>query len=392
MCVSPHAAIFVESFKPGTKWQLSRFESVAFQDEIQEQMDKAVANIKAGGRDAKWTMIACGQCHECRLQRSREWANRCVMEMDAFPPENGIVKNWFVTLTYAPEHTDALRSTVDGQTLSLHQPSSGKDHLQMFNNAVRKKWDEKFGHEGVRFYGCGEYGDESARPHYHEILFNLPLQPDQLKLEFTNQFGDKYFSCPDLFGSWGEKGHVLVSEANWTNAAYVARYIMKKLNGDLGQKAYDDLGLKAPFTRQSRRPGIGASFYKGLEHYFDVRDLEYYIDPDTGELLSDLDQLVIDSQQDKDKKFQILDKCYLPCGSDKIDPVCKPPKYFDRLFERDYPQCHELIKKKREECLQRAQAQAKVLYPISDRELFKLRTDAWDKQQIGNHRKFLSEI
>lgn len=386
MCVKPHAALFTESFQPGRKWDIE-FIDRAYQDEIGSFMDRLVASSLSNGVKAKWSMIPCGQCHECRLQRSREWANRCVMEMDAFKPVDGINRNWFVTMTYSPDHVDELRSTVDGCTLSLHQPESGKDHLQKFNNAVRKKWDEKYGHQGIRFYACGEYGDESGRPHYHEILFNLPIDPSLLKVHFTNDFGDKYYVCDELFRSWGSKGHVLLSEANWTNCAYVARYIMKKLNGDLGVDKYDKFGIKAPFTRQSRMPGIGASFYKNVCDYFDTSALQYFVDPENGELISDdLDDVLSSGACD------VTDKLYLPGANDKLSPICKPPRYFDRLFERQYPKSYEYIKQHRDEVLRKAQAQAKVQYPISDRELFSLREDAWYKQQIGNHRDFIKNL
>jgi len=42
--------------------------------------------------------LPCGQCIGCRLERSRQWAIRCVHE--ASMHEN----NCFITLTYAPEY------------------------------------------------------------------------------------------------------------------------------------------------------------------------------------------------------------------------------------------------------------------------------------------------
>ena len=41
--------------------------------------------------------IPCGQCIGCKLERSRQWAMRCVHE--ALLHE----ENSFITLTYAPE-------------------------------------------------------------------------------------------------------------------------------------------------------------------------------------------------------------------------------------------------------------------------------------------------
>lgn len=412
MCVKPMTAIQFKAW-PGSKWatrivpwtgnNLSDSEHIALANQMRQ--DTKLHFPEAEIRDV---VFGCGQCHECRLRRSREWANRCVLEMDQFKPEDGIVKNWFVTMTYDPKFEGELRSWKNPDILSLHDPNGEarrshelqlagfrdssqpvedvkpvKDHLQKFNNALRKKWDERYHHQGIRFYACGEYGDKTARPHYHQILFNLPIDPDDLKYRFSNELGDKYYSVESLSDTWG-KGFILVSEANWTNAAYVARYIMKKLTGDLGEEAYTKTGIKPPFTRMSRRPGIGGAFYQGPSDYFIIDDLEMQIDPNTGELLCDPDLAL--------SVMPIQDKIYLPGSGDSYDATAQPPKYFDRLFQRDFPESFKVIQAKRKEILERYQRQAKVQYPISDRELFSLRTDAWENQKIGFHRKFLKEL
>ena len=47
--------------------------------------------------------VPCGQCIGCRLERSRQWAIRCVHEASLHPI------NCFITLTYSPEYEDRLR-------------------------------------------------------------------------------------------------------------------------------------------------------------------------------------------------------------------------------------------------------------------------------------------
>ena len=46
--------------------------------------------------------VPCGQCVECRLKRSRDWAARCMQEASQHE------RNCFITLTYrdAPESLD----------------------------------------------------------------------------------------------------------------------------------------------------------------------------------------------------------------------------------------------------------------------------------------------
>lgn len=362
MCVSPHAALFTRSLDLRRKWDVS-FIDVAYRDEVENVLGTMVKNSIRNGIDAKWSMIPCGQCFECRLQRSRVWANRCMLEMNDFPPVDGVARNWFVTLTYAPDHADSLRSK-DGQTLSLHVPEGKrKDHLQMFNNAVRQRWKRDCGYDGIRFYGCGEYGDLNARPHYHEILFNLQVDPDKLEFLFSNKFGDRYYNYEPLSECWSDKGFVVISEANWQNAAYTARYIMKKQLGK-GAEVYNQLGIKPPFTRMSLKPGIGVSGYKGLDTYF---------------------------KKDPEGMLIFHDKVYLPSDG-KSSPTCRPPVYFDRLFEKEEPELMDVIRAHREEFATIAYRNDKIERCMSDRDLFDFRLDAWSKHQIGVHRAFTEQI
>jgi len=53
---------------------------------------------KAGSLTAKHLAIPCGRCIGCRLERSRQWAIRCVHEASLHED------NAFITLTYAPEN------------------------------------------------------------------------------------------------------------------------------------------------------------------------------------------------------------------------------------------------------------------------------------------------
>ena len=88
--------------------------------------------------------IPCGVCLSCRLNRARDWANRCVLEASLRS------ENAFVTLTYDDSHL----------------PSSlVKAHLQAFIKKLRND-----GHS-IRYFGCGERGSLNGRPHYHVILF-----------------------------------------------------------------------------------------------------------------------------------------------------------------------------------------------------------------------------
>lgn len=392
MCVSP-GAVFVYRRPGDTKWTTRYKGGVCHDEAIREGFDLDVLTALAHGLDAKWSTVPCGQCHECRLQRSRVWANRCMMEMSEYPETDGVCRNWFLTLTYADTFTDDLRSPVDGQTLSLHNPNMERnmiltdvrhqqaikaryedfelrlpshvpkvqrDHLAEFNHALRQHWQRKYNHDGIRFFACGEYGDTKCRPHYHGIYFNLPIDPSDLKSLFKNDFGDQFYNVDSLSDLWG-KGFVVVSQACWTNAAYTARYIMKKQTGENAEKAYTDLGILPPFVRMSRKPGIAFNSFKGYESYIDIDDV-------TGEL--------------RFKKSIVL-----PNADEHVDPFCNHPRYFDKLMEAKDAPFMEEVKQWRANMAEIAYKTSKQVLPMSDRELFGFRKDAYDKHPVGMFRK-----
>ncbi|WNK13061.1 MAG: replication initiator protein [Microvirus sp.] len=176
--------------------------------------------------------VPCGQCIGCRLERSRQWAIRCVHE--AYGHED----NAFITLTYAPEY---LPSDV----------SLKKNHFQKFMKRLRKAISPK----KVRFFHCGEYGEQNQRPHYHACLFGYDF-PD--KILYTIRDECRLYRSPMLEKLW-PNGFATVGDVTFESAAYVARYITKKITGSLAEKHYN--GRTPEYTTMSRRPGIGKKWY-----------------------------------------------------------------------------------------------------------------------------------
>ena len=147
--------------------------------------------------------------------------------------------NCFITLTYSDEHLPSDKS--------LHV-----DHFQKFMKRLRKRFGE-----GVRYYHCGEYGEKYMRPHYHACLFNFDF-PDKKIWKENN--GNRLYISESLSELW-PFGFVTIGDVTFESAAYVARYIMKKVNGDLAESHYErvdwDTGevyhLKPEYTTMSRR-------------------------------------------------------------------------------------------------------------------------------------------
>ncbi|MBS0641661.1 MAG: hypothetical protein JSS43_17500 [Proteobacteria bacterium] len=159
--------------------------------------------------------------------------------------------NLFVTPTYSDEHLPADLS-VDPR---VHQ---------LFVKRVRKRFGA-----GIRFFGCGEYGDRSKRPHYHTIFFGLSL-PDLQHWKQTPS-GSVMFRSAELEKVW-PYGQILVQQVDAGTGGYVARYTTKKIYGERAEDHYRrsrvdpstgqevSWQVKPEFLLMSRRPGIGAEW------------------------------------------------------------------------------------------------------------------------------------
>jgi len=97
------------------------------------------------GRIRRPLTLSCGRCIGCRLNRAQMWSIRCVHEAQMH--ENSI----FVTLTYSDEF--------------LPGPSLVYLDFQLFMKRLRKQQERP-----VRFFMCGEYGEENRLFHQPRIL------------------------------------------------------------------------------------------------------------------------------------------------------------------------------------------------------------------------------
>lgn len=186
--------------------------------------------------------VPCGQCVGCRLERSRQWAVRCVHEASLH------LDNCFITLTYDPSRVP------EGGTLV-------KKHFQDFMKRLRKRSGVR-----IRFFHCGEYGEDLQRPHYHALLFGYDF-PDK-KFHTRNAQGNTVFKSDLLEELWGH-GFCTVGAFTFETAAYCARYVMKKVTGELAADHYrhvdpetGEIFERLPeYVTMSLKPGIGSEWY-----------------------------------------------------------------------------------------------------------------------------------
>jgi len=237
----------------------------------------------------KTLSLPCGQCIGCRLERSRQWAMRCMHEAQLHE------KNCFITLTYD----------------NTHLPSDGSLHYKDFQLFI-KRLRKKFGNTRIRYYMAGEYGENFGRPHFHACIFGHDFHDK--KLWKRSPSGAMLYRSEDLETLWSF-GYSSIGDVNFESAAYVARYIMKKVTGHNSKAHYTETNpetgeittRKPEFNKMSLKPGIGYDWYK--QYKSDVYPHDYVII--------------------KGKKV-------------------KPPKFYDKKYKKDNPFEFDEILYKRE--------------------------------------------
>ncbi|WNK12595.1 MAG: replication initiator protein [Microvirus sp.] len=233
--------------------------------------------------------LPCGQCIYCRLEHSRNAAIRCSHEASLYE------SNCFLTLTYSPKHLPAFGS------LDYDAPVK-------FMKDLRKVYGP-----GIRSYGCAEYGSEFTRPHYHLCIFNHDFSD---KVLWSNRDDNPLYTSKALSDLW-PLGHSTIGDLTFESAAYVARYVTKKITGRRAESHYETHDPKTGeiFTRPpersicvSRMPGIGREWLEKNARY-------------------------------------ILNNDFIISRGKRV----RPPKYYDRLLEKLYPNEFAIIKAARRE-------------------------------------------
>lgn len=260
--------------------------------------------------DVEVLKLPCGKCMGCRIDYAQQWANRIMLEKECHDPETC----YFLTLTFddnAIEHTGFEEDSSYGRSPNPHvrrpiydsdsglllgwSHSLSRVDLQLFMKRFRRSHEN----DRIRFFACGEYGDKTARPHYHLIVFGVHFDEKDLSFYKKSHLGYDYMTSKTLEEDW-PYGFNIVAPVTWESACYVARYVTKKMYGPTGKDFYDKYNLEVPFTQASRRPGIAAKYYE-----------DHPLDKDTV-------NIVIGSS-DGSRKFP-------------------PPRYLEKLFEFDDPE------------------------------------------------------
>lgn len=250
--------------------------------------------------------VSCGKCLGCRSDQARQWAIRMVHESQVRFP------SYFVTLTYdnekLPDDQSVRPEHLTGFVKLLRQERE-RDYKKRFPQLSMAECRRR---TRFSYYGVGEYGEHTRRPHYHLCLFGYDL-PDLHHWRGSDLA--PVWRSPLLESVW-KRGYVELSTLNFNTAAYVAGYVTKKLELNLDDSSNylervdpvtgENWRVNPPFARMSRNPAIGLDWLK-----------KYWTD------LYPADRCVVNGQ------------------------ISKVPEYYDRVMVQEDTKCpdkprHEL--------------------------------------------------
>lgn len=227
--------------------------------------------------------VPCRKCIECKLDNAKEWAIRSALECKSSED------NWFVTLTYADQFIPVNKKGIFTCSYS---------DLSRFIESLRKVFTRQ-GIKNIKYLASSEYGSRTNRPHYHLCFFNLPLDDLEPTGERSN-LGHPYFVSKLVDKIWN-KGIHKIGRVTYQSAGYVARYTIKKLKN----LDYEKLGIEPEKLFMSK--GIGKKYFEeNKEHIY---------------------------------KYDVVN-----LNTDDGLIKLQPPRYFDRLYEKQNPERLQEIK------------------------------------------------
>ena len=184
--------------------------------------------------------VPCGKCVNCCLRKGSEWSFRLMQE------ERQCTSAYFITLTYANEYVPITDKKWMGLKKSdlqcFFKRLRSASHYRQVTAPVSRNNSHCYSfasfaqcdqlRKPIKYYGVGEYGGRTYRPHYHVIIFNADLEL--------------------IFKSW-QLGDIHVGTVTTQSVGYCMKYMLKK--GQIPMHKNDDR-LKE-FAVMSKGIGLG---------------------------------------------------------------------------------------------------------------------------------------
>lgn len=160
-----------------------------------------------------------------------------------------------MTLTYDDQHLPTRNGI----------PTLVKTDLRDFIKAIRNRISylaELPGYETkvpqdkkLRYFGVGEYGELNQRPHYHLLVFNLPVYS-----QVGKPYNEKVLLLKTITEAW-KKGSIDLGDVSQSSINYVCKYVFKQIQF----KNMKD--KQPPFRLMSLRPAIGSEYIRSHQVY-----------------------------------------------------------------------------------------------------------------------------
>lgn len=304
------------------KWSYKAvFEWPGIKDSPSETYKK-LNSLMLTGNYRRYDIIPCGKCLGCFLEKARDKAVQ--LSLEKMNPEYKKDEMWFLTLTYEDDYLP-IHSYVDANTGEIFNGCSTE--LRDLQNWIKKLRDNH-PDKTIRYMAAREYGKHTLRPHYHLIIFGLPLNRKLFIKIGNNANGDPLWTTPELDNMrskdcWSVRrplgdrtatmykaGNVTIGEVTFQSISYVARYTMKKANKEYNSDWwYEAQGLDIEGISQSQDLG---------KWYYDIHKHEIY--------QNDLVPVL-----GKNGEFS------------------RPPRSYDRMYKKEFPKEFEKIVERRKE-------------------------------------------
>lgn len=179
----------------------------------------------------EYYLLPCRKCDECKMKYATDWAIRCAHEFHVRK------KGCFITLTIDDLLVNNFNSEKNLKRYCKRCVKGNRyisypinytlckglllDFLKRLRDNLYKRYNIS-----IRYFGCGEYGCENERPHYHILIFGYDF-PDHVQVDVSKK-GVPIYHSDELHSFW-DFGMVTVQELNTRACFYTAKYCLKKL-------------------------------------------------------------------------------------------------------------------------------------------------------------------
>lgn len=195
-------------------------------------------------------VVPCGKCGACLQRRSNHWSFRLAEEMKVSSSAG------FFTLTYE------VPPKINGKD------TLRKKDLQDFFKRLRKDVGS-----GIKYFACGEYGTKYGRPHYHAIIFNLPLS-----YIYNPNILEKIWKSGNSVES--VRGHIDNGTCTIGSIQYVCKYVSKSSSEEVDYKTGEIFEKEKECQLMSKK--LGASYLTPQMKKFHKERLINYVTLDGG--------------------------------------------------------------------------------------------------------------